>query len=527
MHRRYLAYIRVSTAKQGTQGSSLDEQRRAIERYAQRHSLHITKWFEERETAAKRGRTAFGNMLKALEANSAEGVIIHKIDRSARNLRDWADLADLIDRGADVHFAHDALDLRSRGGRLSADIQAVVAADFIRNLRDETRKGLYGRLHQGIYPFKAPLGYLDMGGGKVKEIDPERGPFIQEAFELYATGEYTYKQLKKEMHQRGLRGRRGEPVTLNGFTSVLNNPFYFGLIHLRKTGETFEGAHKPLISKALYDEVQSTLLRQRGGKMRHHAFLFSRTLRCERCGSYLIGERQKGRYVYYRCHSASCNGTIVRERDVRDYVEQKLRLVNFSGEELKELRSLITSERRKLLRDGADRKHALKLQIAQCDSKLERLLDALLDGQIDREAHETRRRRLLEERRGLTEQFEEKKRTFSDILQDELEVACTAHSQYISDTLLEQRQALNSVTSNFSVSDKKLTITLHSPLQEVVNWRESAECDLSRDAPRTRARAVFEILRKAAIKRLTCPRSPQVPGVGLASASPTSPSPGV
>ncbi len=52
----------------------------------------------------------------------------------------------------EVHFANESLDLQSRGGRLSADIQAVVAADYIRNLREETRKGFYGRLKQGLCP---------------------------------------------------------------------------------------------------------------------------------------------------------------------------------------------------------------------------------------------------------------------------------------------------------------------------------------------------------------------------------------
>ncbi len=40
----------------------------------------------------------------------------------------------------------------------SADIQGVVAADYVRNLREETKKGLYGRLKQGIYPLGAPIG---------------------------------------------------------------------------------------------------------------------------------------------------------------------------------------------------------------------------------------------------------------------------------------------------------------------------------------------------------------------------------
>jgi DNA invertase Pin-like site-specific DNA recombinase len=106
-------------------------------------------------------------MLKGLRTGKAQGVVIHKIDRSARNLRDWSDLGELIDQGIEVHFANESLDLQTRGGRLSADIQAVVASDYIRNLREETKKGIRGRLRQGIYPFGAPVGYLNNGGGKL------------------------------------------------------------------------------------------------------------------------------------------------------------------------------------------------------------------------------------------------------------------------------------------------------------------------------------------------------------------------
>lgn len=193
------AYIRVSTVRQGEHGVSLREQREAIQRYALRNTLTITAWFEEKETAAKRCRPVFNLMLKQLKQRKAHGVIIHKIDRGAGNLKDWADLGELIDQGIEIHFATESLDLRSRGGRLSADIQAVVAADFIRNLREETRKGFYDRLKQGLSPLPAPLGYKNAGAGKVKEPDPARAPLIRRAFELYATGRYSLDTLGEEL----------------------------------------------------------------------------------------------------------------------------------------------------------------------------------------------------------------------------------------------------------------------------------------------------------------------------------------
>src|SRR3954469_21232962 len=177
---QFYGYIRVSTVRQGEHGVSLEQQRSAIEAYTKKNGLSISQWFEERETAAKRGRPVFNQMLKLLRNGRAAGVIIHKIDRSARNLKDWADLSDLNDEGVEVHFANESLDLNSRGGRLSADIQAVVAADYIRNLREEAKKGIVGRLKQGFYPTRAPIGYCDHGSAKAKTIHPEKGPLVKQ-----------------------------------------------------------------------------------------------------------------------------------------------------------------------------------------------------------------------------------------------------------------------------------------------------------------------------------------------------------
>ena len=208
LNNRYCAYIRVSTARQGERGVSLPEQKAAIERLSAQFQLKIDHWFEERETAAKRGRPVWNLMLRELKKGKYRGVVIHKIDRSARNLKDWADLGEMIDQGIDVKFANEGLDLNSRGGRLSADIQAVVAADYIRNLREEAKKGLYGRLKQGFYPWRAPVGYLDNGAAKPKTIDPVKGPLVKTAFMLYATGQWTILSLVDEMYRRGLRNTR-------------------------------------------------------------------------------------------------------------------------------------------------------------------------------------------------------------------------------------------------------------------------------------------------------------------------------
>ncbi len=118
INKGYFSYVRVSTQKQGNIGTSLDQQRSAIENYANRAGLQIIKQYEERETAAKLGRPVFLELLTAVKRGDAKGIIMHKIDRGSRNLEDWVEL---MNSGVEVHFATESLDLSSRGGRLAGE----------------------------------------------------------------------------------------------------------------------------------------------------------------------------------------------------------------------------------------------------------------------------------------------------------------------------------------------------------------------------------------------------------------------
>ena len=310
----YFAYVRVSTPRQGHFGVSLGEQRDAILQFAERRGLTITRWFEEIATSSKRGRACFQDMMRQLAKGDAQGLIVHKIDRSARNLRDWADLGELIDQGVDVRFAHDDLSLASRGGRLAADIQAVIAADYVRNLREEVRKGFYGRLKQGLYPLPAPLGYVDRGAGRMKVPHPRLGSIVTEAFRLYASGDHSIRELQQVLYDRGLVNRRFKKLSFESVRQILRNPFYAGTIHIWSTGQQFPGIHEPLVSLGLFEQVQIRLKERKMPRryVRYHAFTYSHLLRCG-CGRYRIGERQKG-HVYYRCHR--CKGPSLREEKV-------------------------------------------------------------------------------------------------------------------------------------------------------------------------------------------------------------------
>jgi DNA invertase Pin-like site-specific DNA recombinase len=484
---QYFAYIRVSTARQGEQGVSLEQQRDAITIYAQRSKLELVQWFEERETAARVGRPVFTQMIRQLKAGKARGVVIHKIDRSARNLRDWADLGEMIDRGVEVHFANEGLDLNSRGGRLSADIQAVVASDFIRNLKEETKKGFYGRLKQGILPMPAPLGYLNIGSGKPKEPDARSAPLVRHLFEMYSTGTANFHGLLQEAERIGLRGRSGKQITMNGLTKLLNNTFYMGLIQIKVSGQSFIGVHEPLISKALFQRVQDVLRGKTNTRTNRHDFLFRRRLCCKGCGYTLIGETHKG-FVYYRCQTRECHTTAIREEAAENsFLDTFLRL-RFQPDEQRYCWQEAQWLKAGSHKQAEDAINGLKLKLGQIADRLNRLTDAYIDRLVERDIFEQRKTALLTERLETSEilaGWESGNRNVADELLEILERANTAYSAYKVGIMPEKREMVDSLTSNRILNGKLLEITPSSPFHLIANRTKLADGSPRRDIHRT------------------------------------------
>lgn len=474
--KQLFAYIRVSTAKQG-QGVSLQEQRAAIERYATRTSAQITQWFEERKTAAKAGRPEFSRMLGLLRAGKAQGVVIHKIDRSTRNYRDWAEIDEVLESGIDVFFANEDVDLRSRGGRLAADIQMVVAVDYIRNLREEALKGIHGRLKQGILPHGAPIGYLDRGAGQPKAIDSLRGPIIRKLFDEYSTGQLTLRELTSRAEALGLRNRNGNPLRLSQIHKIVRNPFYCGMIRSRRHG-LFAGAHEPLVNRVIFDRVQDVLDGKRVRCTNRFDFPFRRLIHCKTCGRSLVGSQRKG-FVYYRCQTIDCPTTSLREDVIDEEILAMLRRITFEPHELEEFETEI----HKLFADGekfqAARQKALSEALEALNARLGRLTDLLIDGTIDSSTHDEKRASLLAERARL-EDDQAAVATGKDVIRSRVEkilgLLRSASFLYESANADRRRQIIEIAFSDCTATGKTVEFSLREPFAKLAKSRPEQSC---------------------------------------------------
>jgi len=98
---------------------------------------------------------------------------------------------------------------------------------YVDNLSENIKRGHRQKLKDGIWPQNAPVGYLNDSDKKVIVPDPERSPYIVRAFEAYATGKYTLRQVRDMVNELGLRSRKEQELSISNIHNMLKNPILY------------------------------------------------------------------------------------------------------------------------------------------------------------------------------------------------------------------------------------------------------------------------------------------------------------
>ncbi|HEX9410574.1 MAG TPA: recombinase family protein, partial [Actinomycetota bacterium] len=246
-------------------------------------------------------------LARLAEDRSIEHLVVHKLDRLARNLEDHVSVrAALRKAGVQLHSVTESLE-ESASGKLVEGILASIAEFYSANLSQEIRKGIDQKAAQGGWPTVAPIGYRNVrreGGGRRGEalLEPdEKAPLVAWAFDRYATGSFTLARLTEALAEKGLRNRRGSPPWVSTVHAMLRNPVYAGVV--RWKGVDHQGRHTPLVARGVFDRVQQVLDAHSTGGERgwKHDHYLKGTLFCAGCGSRLYYVVAKGRFGYFRC----------------------------------------------------------------------------------------------------------------------------------------------------------------------------------------------------------------------------------
>ncbi len=216
-----IGYIRVSTRDQADSGASLASQRAKIEAYAVLHDLELVEVIEDAGFSAKSlDRPGMTNLLRLIRGRKVGVVIVAKLDRITRSVRDLGELIELFQR-AGIEFASvaDHIDTSTASGRLVLNVMGSVSQWEREAIGERTSEALAAMRANGKRVSRhAPYGYRLNSQGWVE--DEREQEAVQVMRTLRADGR-SLRQIAAELERLGHHSRNGRRLSAQTIANVL------------------------------------------------------------------------------------------------------------------------------------------------------------------------------------------------------------------------------------------------------------------------------------------------------------------
>ncbi len=345
---RAVGYTRFSS--DGQREESIEAQIRAITDYAERNGYALHTIYTDRALSGTTdNRPDFIRMIDDAKSGAFDVIIVHKLDRFARNRADGAIYRRELEKcGVKLISVLENFDDSPESVILQSVIEGYNEY-YSRNLRREVLKGLREnaltcRFTGGI----PPLGY-DINKDTLKyEINPFEAEAVKLIFKMYLEGA-GYTAIIDELNRHSFTTKRGKPFGKNSLFEILKNEKYSGVYVYNKTVPVdaegkwnrhqsrnddeiirIEGGIPQIISKEDFQKVQQKMEARRHKSATFKAkqeYLLSGKIRCGECGSNYCGNSRKATdknplYISYNC--VKRNGSIKCKNPgiKRDFLEE-------------------------------------------------------------------------------------------------------------------------------------------------------------------------------------------------------------
>lgn len=480
---RYLIYARKSSESEDRQALSIESQVKELTEFAKLHGLDILQVLTESRSAKTPGRPVFADLLSLLTRRAANGVLCWKLDRLARNPVDGGAIIWGVDQGTIGEIVTPGRSFSNRGDdKFWMQLEFGMAKKYVDDLSDNVRRGNRAKLERGWLPGVPPLGYLNDPGTRTIVSDPERFPVVRKIWTAVLSGVPPARVLNLALTEWNLRTRAlrrggGGPLTRSSYYKLLSNPFYAGV--LIRSGESFVGAHQPMVSKDEFERVQTILGRPSRVPRNRHLFPFLGVIRCGECGCAITAEehvnRYGYRYRYYHCtkkkRTQRCTQRAIRAEALEDQIRATLEgiamppgLVAWSR---KHLSVLAEDERSDARHVGA----SLERSYGAVKKRAAELIDLRLRGLLSDDEFLGKKRELAEEELRLREELsrakaQEAPRWLEPSL-NAISFATLAAKRFREVQDDEKRAILLAVGSNLVLKDRNLRITTQQPFRDL------------------------------------------------------------
>ena len=282
------AYIYARFSSDLQREESITAQLRAIHEYCDTNGIRIQQEFvDEAQSARSSNRPEFQRMFATIRNRPADYLIVHKLDRFARNRYDAAFYRQkLKEANMKLISVLEPIDDSPESIIMEGLIESMNEY-YSANLSRETKKGFRENVLKGKRcGARTPKGYDCVNQHLVPNED---APLVKKLFQMYADGA-SFTELKKEI---GLKD--------STMAVMLQNENYRGALVY---GENrYEHAHEAIVDEELWQRVRKRMSdrRMNAANKAKHEYMLSGILYCSKCGRRMTACSARGGYYYYRC----------------------------------------------------------------------------------------------------------------------------------------------------------------------------------------------------------------------------------
>lgn len=205
-----IGYVRVSTDKQADKGVSLEAQAEKIRAMAVVHNAELLDIIVDGgESAKSLNRPGMMRLLDLVDRGEVQVVIIAKLDRLTRSVKDLCTLLERFNRrGVTLVSVAESLDTGSAAGRLVLNIMTAVSQWEREAIGERTRDAMSHKRNNGERVGNIQFGYRLCADGKHLEPDGSEQAVLDEIRQLRQSGA-TLRGIAATLNTRGRRTRRG------------------------------------------------------------------------------------------------------------------------------------------------------------------------------------------------------------------------------------------------------------------------------------------------------------------------------
>jgi DNA invertase Pin-like site-specific DNA recombinase len=382
---RAVIYVRVSDPRQKL-NNSLPEQQKVCREHCSRLGIEVAEVFVEGGKSAKTTkRLALQNTLIYCAKNKGriDFFVVDSLNRFARQMEDHHYVKRIL-AGLGIRLMSATQQFEeSPEGHLHENMVVSLAQYDNESKGKLTMDRMKAAVNRGRWTFPPPIGYKK--GTSNLEHDEQKAPFVRMAFELYATGAYQREQVLRKVNAAGLRTRKGKKLSSQTLCNMLKNPLYSGRIVVPRWGIDRPGNFKPIVSEALFLQVQGVLAgKGKGVEVRlsqNPDFPLRPWVKCSKCNrpltaSNTVKKPSQTKYPFYWCRHTDCKFISCRKEKIEASFIELMRFLQPKTTHLRLMNAILLDVWKEAQRETSDLQNAVNRKTKDIAERRKRLVEA-------------------------------------------------------------------------------------------------------------------------------------------------------